>query len=937
MVVSAPVFCPRFIDRESELGLLRERYREASVGIGSTVLVSGDPGIGKSRLLAAARSEVEASGGLFAIAQCLEHSSAPLAPFTDLLTSLDAERPSALGALPALRRVLEDLVPAFGFDAQLRSDRRGLHNAIVDALRAFGVLHPTMIAIDDAQWADHATAELLPYLAARIDSSRLTLVVTYRSEEVAASQALAAAIPKIGGLPRTWHVRLGPLHPRDMQALVVHALGGRSGVDRAQQLEVVELAEGNPLFAEELLRDVVEAGQSGHEDRRLPLSVQASVRARTATFDRSDRVTLACAAAIGRRFDVALLAKVTQSSPERITALMGLARNRQLIQPDPFAAGVYVFRHAVVQEALHAELLPDESRALHQTIATELEQTPQTDERDVALAHHWWVAGDVRKGASTSEIAGDIAARRFAHHDAARMYERALAVAEPDSSEQALLFEKLGNALSAATPGQRSADAFQRAFAYWERAGEPAKCAALSLELAQQAWMLSQPDASLAWRKKALEATVDFVDHPLRFAALASMVFHHALAGDPAEAQRYVEEAEAFRGTPPAEPLAIFHTFRGLTRLLRGEIQPMLEEIDRCIDVATSPSAGVHALVIAYCGAGYRALNAGDLQTAERMFDSAIGTARERFVQDFEAYDFAGYALLMFLRGEWARARSLILTSATLSADSNVWWIEMQQVSVAIPLALRTGDDELLERFANEEIVEAAFRTQEPRSYGAIAAAFAELYAARGDATRAAAVLHRAVEATHSIGQTPALGIAIARFGMPADLARTRELYSRWAGPGNRAGAAYLALFDAIVAVREAREGVAQLGADAAARFAELGFPYAEACGLEIAGKVDAALSIFRSLGAIRDVERLERRLLNRRGRATNELTKRELDIAVLLGEGASNRRIAEALTLSERTVEHHVASILAKLGVESRAQIAAVAARGGIAQRPQP
>jgi DNA-binding NarL/FixJ family response regulator len=152
-----------------------------------------------------------------------------------------------------------------------------------------------------------------------------------------------------------------------------------------------------------------------------------------------------------------------------------------------------------------------------------------------------------------------------------------------------------------------------------------------------------------------------------------------------------------------------------------------------------------------------------------------------------------------------------------------------------------------------------------------------------------------------------------------------RELLERWARPdSNRAGKAYLALFEALVTARDGHPDV-ERATDAAERFAAIGFPHYEALALEAAGRPADALDRYRRMGNVHDARRLEAKLSppNRRGRTQNDLTAREREVADLVAQGRSNRAIAGELVLSERTVESHVASILAKLDLHSRTELA--------------
>jgi DNA-binding CsgD family transcriptional regulator len=205
-----------------------------------------------------------------------------------------------------------------------------------------------------------------------------------------------------------------------------------------------------------------------------------------------------------------------------------------------------------------------------------------------------------------------------------------------------------------------------------------------------------------------------------------------------------------------------------------------------------------------------------------------------------------------------------------------------------------------------------------------LAAGFAQWYAVKRQLEKCADLLHRVITALSSAGAEPMLPILVAAHGDLADVPRARGLLEQWAKPdGNRIGHAYLGLFDAHAALR--RGGRDSAAAEKAAQaFHGLGLPYYEAQALELADRRADALALYRRIEAHGDRQRLEAILAlpNRHGRRTTELTPREREIAALVTAGKSNRAIAETLVISERTVESHVAAILAKLQIGSRAEL---------------
>lgn len=931
-MISAPVFCRQFIGREKELDLLVARVRDAAAGNGSLVLIGGEAGIGKTRFVQEVRNRLARDGVRFAAGECHEHSQSPLGPVVEALRALNASAQGALAGIPRLRlalaRLLPELQPA---DAPLQTseDHRGQYEAIIEALRHLAAESPLVAAIEDAHWADLATLEFLRYAAERVAEAKLVLLVTYRSDELHPQHPLMSALAKLSGRA-CWKLTLPSLSDAEMRLLASDALEGRGDLSMLPLAVILRLAEGSPLFAEELLRHAIEPSHRPALDVELPLSLRALVLERIAALEPDDRVTLSYAAVIGRRFDAEMLSRVRGQSVERVAALLRLVRDLQLITEERAARGSYVFRHALVREALHEELLWDEARPIHMQIAQELEALPHSAERVIELAHHWWAAREPAPASRYNIEAGDLAESRLAHDDAVRFYERALEFLAEGGEAQAVLYRKLATALNLASPGTRSLRAYQKSLAYYERTGDRKNVVELLLAIARAQWQCADPDPSLESRLRAVETMASTPDDPLYFASLVETIGLFALRGDAESAERYIEQAERFTGTPTALARSRFHNFRAETHVQRGNVTEMIADHETATRLARE-DPDVANNVIARLNFAYCAMWVGETSLALREFAEHRRFAREHFVPDAEAYGLAGEAEADLLLGDYERAREHLRESQTVSPTTDLSWIRIQRASVAIPVGLRLDDAELVARHARDELVDLAYRTKEDQRIGPISAAFAELYVARGEAEHARELLDRAMASLFGVGLSR-IALTVAQYGGPKAILVAHERLSQWAnGAGCRAGTAYLALFRAIVARREGRDAT-ELAQEAAQRCAALGLRPYEALAYELAGRTRDALALYRMLGDVANARRLEALVspVNRRGRARDELTAREREIAQLIAEGKSNRAIAETLFLSERTVETHVASILHKFDVDNRAEVAARVARSG-------
>jgi hypothetical protein len=297
--------CTRLVGRADELDFLRRRANEARLGRGSLVFINGEAGIGKTRLvdevIRRAKPALRQAKGFY-----LEHARAPLGPLADIVQALHAADGSILSAARTVRHVLARLVPELECGAP--SDGQALgprsqYAAIGEMLRRFGERHPALLVIEDAQWADESTTEFLKYFAGKACATSVLLLVVARTEAGSA----ASLFPVIAELRRQRSVHalvIEPLTPAEMQAFLLAALGSQS-LAHEDLCAVHDLADGNPLFAEELVASVL-AKRSA--PRPLPATIYALFSERIERLDPEDRDILVEAAVIGRRFDPAFLA-----------------------------------------------------------------------------------------------------------------------------------------------------------------------------------------------------------------------------------------------------------------------------------------------------------------------------------------------------------------------------------------------------------------------------------------------------------------------------------------------------------------------------------------------------------------------------------------------------------------------------------------------------
>jgi predicted ATPase/DNA-binding CsgD family transcriptional regulator len=362
----------------------------------------------------------------------LDFAPAPFAPLIEALRDAGVTPPADT----------EDWEPSKK-RARLESFARALQQSVKESA--------LLLAIDDLQWADEGTRDLLRFLGPSIETMRLAIVAAYRTDELHGAHPLHAAFAAIERNGAARHTILEPLGDLEMRALLRNAAGAQWNPLLGRLRDVAKVAEGNPLVAEELVRDLREDLTRGG-DGPMPLALAESVLRRLATLPGPERFIVTRAAAIGRDFDTALLVRVSAQPVEAVrTALREAIALRLIDAREP--SGRYAFRSTAAQRVVLGDLLAEERRELHAAIATALEAEP--DDHAPELAHHWWEAGEFARAARYAEAAGDAAAQAGLANDAAGAYERAL-VPELEPATRIRLEAKLLEA-------RRSAAAMQTA------------------------------------------------------------------------------------------------------------------------------------------------------------------------------------------------------------------------------------------------------------------------------------------------------------------------------------------------------------------------------------------------------------------------------------------------------------------------------------------
>jgi DNA-binding CsgD family transcriptional regulator len=900
-MISSPLVAPRLVGRDDECAFLMRRL-DAVVqqGAASLTIVEGDAGMGKTRLLAELRRRAQELGALTLDAHALEHVREPYAPFMLAVARALETAPAAI--VPDLEAV------AAALDPDVPQQKAKRLRAVATALRRIVRERPVAIFVEDVHWADRASLALLAFFAVELAAAPLFVVVTQRPHE---------APPELGDSLRTGAhtVRLGPLADRDVGTLLREALREQGSIGADRLRGIARLAGGNPLFALELLRNAL----AGAPDDVAPAIAYPVVR-RWESLNRETREVLATAAALGE-IDRALLPELLGRGRDEIEDALERARRLHLVERDRLS-GRWRFEHALTRAAIEARIPERRRPAVHRRIGELLESRAAPVE-PARLAYHWTSAGDPERAVRYNEAAGDRAVALHDYGTAQRFFETALRCAPPPDGDAAgtatlaRLNEKLASAALIEASPSRAAEPIETGLRAYASLGDALGVARMEMHRSRCAWFEGDPAGSLAAAQRALEAAAPFGPSAQLFDVHVRLAQIHGFAGRHDEARRELAVADAMRrhGTPDA--MIRFHSARAIVRADAWEIDGFLA--DYADAVALAERIGhVELLVSTQNNRALHAFMTGQPAVAVPALESSIATSYEFGLRWHVPNALLSLARVRYVFGDVAAARQALLDALASSYEARRLdaWI----AGYGIPVALAARDDALLERCAIAD-VDATLAGGDVSAIAHVAAAYAELSAARGDAAGAAEVLARALAALDDGARPLFLCALVAQHGRERDLPRARALLA--AHERDRSRAAERALFDAHVAARRRRRTeAAQRALEAAELYGELQWVLQQARALELAGRDADALRIYRAAGSERDAARLAESV--RAADPLAPLTPREREIAYLVLAGRSNREAGAMLGLSERTVGNHLQSVFNRLGIGSRRELAA-------------
>lgn len=866
---------PPLLERSAQLDFLLNRLAMAQRGQGSTIVLSGEAGIGKTSLLAAfaalldsvclLRGACEASG-----------ATQPLGPLFDMAAGLTA---------PVASLLFEEAAPARLFTALL---------LMIQQSRDVVVM-----MIEDVHWADQTTLDLIRFLGRRSGFLKLLLIVSCRTDDMAAASRISELLGDLGPAAH-YHLALPALTPG-----AVGVLASAAGYSAS---EIYRVTGGNPFFVTELLA-------SGGGLAAMPQSVRDAVWARAAKLSPAARSLMELMSIMPSGASRSFLETRLSVRGEAIDECLAYG----LLRDD---GGSVRFRHELARQAMMSRLSPAAEQNLHERVGQALNASEQG--QDPALAglrlHHALLANDSALALDLALVAAGRAARLGAHREAAEHLEQAL---------------RLG---ASASP-ERSAEIYEQ----WSYE------AALANRIDEEV-VAARHEAIARWRSVG---RLDRVGRNLRWLSRL-----HWYRGEAALAEDYADQAIAiWEQTTPGPELAMCYSMRSQWHMLNDRTAAAVEWGTKALELADR-LGDVETRVHALNNIGTPLLSAGDpagrpyldeslrlalandfhehaarvytnltevstlnrdLATAESVCADGIAFDTRHDLDSWLYYLYGCQARIMFDRGRYETAEGV--ARYVLARPGLTLVMHLAASTILGRLLARRGDAEgaaLLEQSLTK-----ALATGEPQRIVPVRIALAESAWLAGDLVGCAEQVRRVAEIAPETYHPWELGEAnwwakVAGEALPFDSARCRQ--TAWAPQ------------------------LAGRWAEAASEWKRLGLPFEAAIalahdrGAAAPRHIAEAVAVLENLGAIAAAERVKARASidgvtwSARARPRGPysaasahplgLTAKEQAVLLLMVEGCSNNEIAERLSRSLRTVEHHVSSILRKFAASSRLEV---------------
>jgi len=671
----------RIVARERELAEAGELWERSRRGERQLLLVSGEPGVGKSRFVREVVTRAEVSRGTALVGECFREGGAPYAPIAQMVRSalqngagkLDLPN-SVLADLltlaPDMTWQFPDVVPNPSIDAE--SEQARLFENVVTFCQLVSQQSPLLMLLEDAHWADSGSLALFHHLARRSRNLKLMLLATYREVELDETLPLQNMLVALNRERLGLRIKLDRLDPKGTEVMLAALFAEEITPEFLEG--IYRETEGNPFFIEEVCRALVENGSLYFEDGiwhrpdmdelEIPQSVRVAIQSRVGRLLDMDQEVLSTAAILGREFDYLILREAIQVDEEDLIEALENAEDAELIEEVSAGEGiVFRFTHALIPATLYEGIRTLRRRRMHLRVAKVIERLrPENYE---ALAYHFTEAGEFETAYGFYNKAGERADKTYANAEAEFHYQAALDIAESED-DQARLLARLGRVRARLGRYEQAINNDLGAANLYAGLGDMDHVARLYTHAALAAWDSGDTPRSLELSREGLDAAAS--ENPGHgFALLLAEVgrdsyFNGALEDADKYCQEALNLAEAL-SLPDVQAEAL-NTLALNPNLLIDESIGMFEralEISLAAGLDRQSERSLHNL------ANLWSEKIGGIRKAREYSLGAIELARKRGALSNELYSSSILAYTYLLVGEYEESKPLLKRMRELS------------------------------------------------------------------------------------------------------------------------------------------------------------------------------------------------------------------------------------------------------------------------------
>ena len=983
----ARIFHGPWVGRSLEMAAAKMAWLRASSGECQILLVSGEPGVGKSRFVRELILTAQAAGVLVMAGKCFQEGSVPYAPITQMISSiLDLSSPATsdlpsdalinlASVVPSLRLRFPDRIPMQIQDAQ--SAQLRIFEGFVSLCTSLTTKAPLLLFIDDAPWADTDTLFLLRNLTRRGRSLPILIVMTYRAAELESMQPLNDLLLELNRERLAVNIRLAPFRLEETRELLTALFEKELTPEFLNG--IYDQTEGNPFYIEEVCKSLVEDGQFAFQnenwqfpslaDIKIPQTVQAAIQARLQQLPASTQAVLRLAAILGSEFEFETLRQASGLDEEiLIAALESSVRAHIIREEKPGQAGAvrFSFVHVLIPTTLRESILLVRRQRLHLQIAQAIEAIRPGDFE--ALAYHLSEAGENERALDYFRRAGD-RALQTAPGDAACFYQSALENwPDQDQAGKAEILAHLGYCLWVVADFPGALKCFEDAYGLFIKLENRTRSGEMQRLIGRMYWEGADRKLALQHYHQALAILEGGPETPELARAISSISQMHMIAPDDDQAIVWGQRALQMAERLGAEDVVV-HAMNniGSSYAQKGDFDKGITILQESLQRSLAANLTADA-----CRAYY---NLGTMLQRQCKYADTKKVWQELYTYSVKVYakTYINHAIwrsmwLDWITGQWSSALAYRSQMVEFYSDLYLTWSKRSFGMIDLDLGRSQDGLRVL-----EESLASALRAMDLQTAVSHLGQIVRAYAAVGQEAKTIEAIHQILEfvsSTHNLTNDSVMPLLIAcqqlaRWTTPeaSEDARTCLAQLERHNLQYQTGETSAALAEARgnLFLRANPNQAIEHFRQAASEWEKIERPFDRAralgsLGHALAAAGDApsarsswnqAMEIYNVLAAQLDPE-LRASFLNSpivkevrqsesiaphqmAGQEINRLTARELEVLKLVSQGLTNAQIAEKLVVSPLTINAHLRSIFNKLDVTTRTAAAHQAIERGL------